>query len=262
MPGKLASPTQNLCPMNWLTIKLISSFLLPPLNFLILGILGLALLKARPAWGKKLLVLAIALMWLFSMPITGNLLGMLLEKDAAAAVVLPTSAQAIVVLGGGVYFGGPEFGAGTVRKDTLERLRYAAILHRRTRLPILVTGGDVEARGISEGKLMQRALEQDFQVPVQWVEDKSRDTIQNAAYSKKILDANGVKTILLVTHGWHMMRSRQLFEQAGFKVLPAGTGFHSLDHLTVIDFLPNVNGLDDSRIFFHEMIGLLWSAAH
>lgn len=243
--------------MNWLMIKLISAFLLPPLNFLLLGIIGLALLKARPAWGKKLLGLMIALMWLFSMPITGNMLDTLLEKDSAVAVKLPTDAQAIVVLGGGVSFGSPEY---TVSKDTLERLRYAAILHRHTRLPILVTGGDTEAGGVSEGGLMQKTLEQDFQVPAQWVEGKSHDTIQNAAYSKKILDANGVKTILLVTHGWHMARSRQLFERAGFKVLTAGTGFHSLDHLTVIDFLPNVEGLDGSRIFFHETIGMLWSA--
>lgn len=248
--------------MDWLTIKFISAFLLPPLNFLLLGIIGLALLKARPAWGRAVLMLAIALLWLFSMPITGNFLGMLLEKDSAAAVKLPTSAQAIVVLGGGVYFGGPEYENGTVSKDTLERLRYAAALQRRTRLPILVTGGDLQARGIAEGALMQRALEQDFQVPVQWVEDRSHDTIQNAAYSKTILDGHGVKTILLVTHGWHMPRSRQLFERAGFTVLTAGTGFHSLGRLTVIDFLPNADGLEDSRMFFHEMIGMLWSAAH
>lgn len=242
--------------MDWLTIKLISAFLLPPLNFLLLGSIGLALLKARPAWGKNLLALMIALMWLFSMPITGNALDMLLEKDSAGVVRLPTGAQAIVVLGGGISLGSPEY---TVSKDTLERLRYAAILHRRTRLPILVAGGDTEARGVSEGELMQKTLKQDFQVPVQWVEDKSHDTIQNAAYSKKILDTNGVKTILLVTHGWHMARSRKLFEQLGFEVLTAGTGFHDLGHLTVIDFLPNAEGLEGSRIFFHEMIGMLWS---
>jgi hypothetical protein len=29
--------------------------------------------------------------------------------------------------------------------------------------------------------------------------------------------------------------------------------------LTAIDFLPSVQGLEGSRIFFHEMIGLLWA---
>ncbi len=246
--------------MNWLTIKFISAFLLPPLNFLMLGLAGLALWKVRPRWSRALLALMVALMWIFAMPVTGNALDMLLERDSAHAVKLPTEAQAIVVLGGGVVFGSPEYENGAVDKDTLERLRYAARLQRQLQLPILVTGGDVEARGTSEGELMRDALVQDFQVPARWVEDKSHDTIQNAAYSKRILDAAGVKTILLVTHGWHMARSRRLFEAAGFKVITAGTGFHNLDRLHIVDFLPSADGLKDSRVFFHEMIGVAWSA--
>jgi uncharacterized SAM-binding protein YcdF (DUF218 family) len=246
--------------MNWLTIKCISAFLLPPLNFLMLGVIGLALWRTRPRWSRTLLALMVALTWIFAMPVTGNALDMLLERDSAHALQFPVDAQAIVVLGGGVVFGSPEYESGTVGRDTLERLRYAARLQRQLQLPILVTGGDVEARGTSEGELMRDALVQDFRVPVRWVDDKSHDTIQNAAYSKRILDAAGVKTILLVTHGWHMARSRRLFEAAGFRVITAGTGFHVLDRLHVVDFLPSAGGLKDSQIFFHEVIGMLWSA--
>ena len=51
------------------------------------------------------------------------------------------SAQAIVVLGGGLYFDTPEYGGDTVGGSTLERLRYAATIARKTNLPVLVTGG-------------------------------------------------------------------------------------------------------------------------
>lgn len=248
--------------MDWLTIKLISAFLLPPLNFLLLGIAGFVLLKRRPRWGKRLVGIALGLLWLFSMPITGSALGLMLEKEAAVAVTLPTRAQAIVVLGGGIYFGVPDYADGTVGKHTLERLRYAAVLQRRSGLPILVSGGDLQNRGISEAEIMQRVLEQDFRVPVRWAETRSHDTIQNALYSKRILDANRIKTILLVTHGWHMPRARRLFEQGGFEVITAATGFNTMDRVVVLDFLPNAEGLEDSRIFFHEVMGMLWAALH
>jgi uncharacterized SAM-binding protein YcdF (DUF218 family) len=109
---------------------------------------------------------------------------------------------------------------------------------------------------------MRRSLEEDYGVPVKWVESASTDTLQNATYGKKILEAAHVSTIVLVTHAWHMPRSKQLFEQVGFQVVPAATGFHSLNHLDVTDFLPNSDGLHASRLFWHEAIGMLWSRLH
>lgn len=248
--------------MSYWAIKFVSAFLLPPLNFLLLGFAGMALLRTRPAVGRGLITAMIALIWVFAMPVTGNALLIMLERDSAHRVEIPTRAQAIVVLGGGVYFDGPEYAGGTVGKETLERLRYAAILYHRTGLPILVAGGDAEGLGRPEAGLMKKVLEEDFKVPVQWTEIASTDTLQNAVFSKKILDANGVKTLLLVTHGWHMARSRQLFERSGLNVITAATGFHHIGSLTMIDFLPNVEGLYGSRVFFHEAIGMLWGYLH
>lgn len=196
------------------------------------------------------------------MPITGNALLIWMEKDSRGVVALPTKAQAIVVLGGGVYLDAPEYDGGTVGRETLERVRYAARLYHSTHLPILVTGGDVEGSGRSEAGLMKKTLEEDFKVPVKWAETASTDTIENVAYSKRMLAAAGVKRVLLVTHGWHMARSRQLFEQAGFEVTTAATGFHRFGPINALDFLPNVDGLYGSRLFFHELIGSLWGRLH
>jgi uncharacterized SAM-binding protein YcdF (DUF218 family) len=248
--------------LSYPTIKFVSAFLLPPLNFLLLAIVGLVLVRRRPVAGRHVLMAGIALLWVFSLPVVGNAMLMWLEDNSRHPVVVPASAQAIVVLGGGVYLDAPEYPGGTVGRDTSERLRYAARLYRLTGLPILVTGGDAGGRGVSEGGLMKQTLEKDFGVPVKWVESASTDTLQNAAYSKKLLDAAHIKTIVLVTHAWHMLRSKRLFEQAGFQVIPAAIGFHSLGHLDVTDFLPDSDGLHASRLFFHEAIGMVWASLH
>jgi uncharacterized SAM-binding protein YcdF (DUF218 family) len=137
--------------------------------------------------------------------------------------------------------------------------RYAAKLYRRTKLPILVTGGDPESSGAADAERMKKSLEEEFSVPVRWVEQNANDTIQNARFSAIILKANGIDSILLVTHGWHMARSKQLFERAGFKVIPAGVELHYGTGLTVLDFLPSARGLLDSGLFFHEVIGMAWA---
>jgi len=248
--------------VSYLGIKVVSAFLLPPLCFLLLGIVGLLSWRKWPVFARRAMLSMVLMLWIFSMPVVGNALLIVMERGSHGAVALPTRAQAIVVLGGGVYLDAPEYQGGTVGKETLERIRYAAKLYHLTRLPILVTGGDVEGSGFSEGGMMKKALEEDFNVPVKWAETASTDTIENVAYSKKMLEVDGVKTVLLVTHGWHMERSRRLFERAGFEVITAGTGFHRFGKINVLDFLPSVEGLYGSRLFFHEVIGSLWAKIH
>ena len=71
---------------------------------------------------------------------------------------------AIVVLGGGRYSAAPEFGQDVVGQSTLERLRYAARLHRQTDFPLLVTGGVPLNEAVSEAQLMAESLRNDFLV--------------------------------------------------------------------------------------------------
>ena len=246
--------------MNWLNTQLVSAFLLPPLCFLLFGLAGLFLWRRRPVAARRLVAFSMGLLWAFSMPLTGDTLLGLLESRALLADAARPGAQAIVVLGGGTNFDAPEFGGDTVNSATLERLRYAAALQRSSGLPLLVTGGDPRGRGVAEATLMAQVLKDEFGVPVRWVEAASDNTIQNAAYSRKLLADAGISTILLVTQGWHMPRGKMLFERAGLDVRPAGTGFQGRHRLTVLDFLPSSEGLRDSRIFFHEAIGLMWAS--
>jgi uncharacterized SAM-binding protein YcdF (DUF218 family) len=172
--------------------------------------------------------------------------------------VADKSGQAIVVLGGGTYFSAPEYGRDTVSTATLARLRYAAHLHRALDKPVMVTSGAPQGNPISEAEVMKQVLETDFRVPVQWSEGESRNTLENAELSHRVLSGAGIQSIYLVTHAWHMRRARLAFERAGFRVIPAGTEYATRFKLSLLDFIPSASALRDSSIFFHEAIGIGW----
>ena len=46
-----------------------------------------------------------------------------------------------MILGGGLRRSAPEYGGDTLGRLTLERLRYGAMLAKRTGLPVMVSGG-------------------------------------------------------------------------------------------------------------------------
>lgn len=243
--------------MEWVLRNAIASALLPPGILLVIGFVGLLLLARRPRAGVCLCAFAlIALYALSTRYVAIALLRSLEPAHRDPAVV--SGAGAIVVLGAGVYFNAPEFGADTVNAAALERLRYAAHLHRATRAPILVSGGSPEGAGTGDARHMKRVLEGDFQVPVTWIEDASRTTLENARYSHAILSAEGIRMVYLVTHAWHMPRARLAFEHAGFTVIPAATGYSTRFRLTALDFVPDARALRDSALYFHEMLGYAW----
>jgi uncharacterized SAM-binding protein YcdF (DUF218 family) len=245
--------------MSWLNAKFFSSFLLPPLNILLLGTIGLLLLKRRPFPGKLLIGLALVLLYFLSTPyFTARALN-LIEPDVSLEPGSRDQAQAIVVLGAGTYFQAPDYdGSDTVNRLGLERLRYAAHLYRATAKPILVSGGKPQGSTISEAEQIKSVLVNEFRIPVTWEEPASNTTLESAVNCGTILKAAGINRVYLVTHGWHMRRAVLAFEAAGFTVIPAPTGFTTLPTDPLEIYLPNPQGLFESYIFMHEVFGWLW----
>ena len=241
--------------MGWATI-LVSALLLPPLNLILLGAMGVLLLKRRPRTGKILVVSARALLYLLSTPFVAETA---LQKLETLPALKPfDSVQAIVVLGAGTYFNAPEYEGNTVNRLGLERIRYAARLHRLTRKPILTTGGAPLGSSSSEAAQMKDVLEKEFRVPVKWIEEASGNTRDNAYKSFAMLKKDGVSRIALVTHAWHMPRATREFEQAGFKVIPAATAYTTRYKTDLFAFIPTAGALQKSSFFFHEVIGMIW----
>jgi uncharacterized SAM-binding protein YcdF (DUF218 family) len=244
--------------MSWFYSNLIGAFLLPPFNLLLIAALGLWLWHKRPLIARLLLTVSVSLLWLLSTPYFAEALLHGLEGEPYANDTKKQQAEAIVVLGGGTYFHAPEYGGDTVSKDTLERLRYAAKLYRETLKPILVTGGTPLGNKLSEAEQMKQVLEHEFNVPVQWTEEASNNTLENARLSRPLLKQAGITRIYLVTHAWHMPRAVQLFQAEGFQVVPAPTAYTTRYQTDLFAFVPNAYALRDSRVFMHELFGMLW----
>jgi uncharacterized SAM-binding protein YcdF (DUF218 family) len=245
--------------MSWFATNFIATFLLPPLSLLFLLALGIVLPYRRRKLARLLIIAAFGLLWIASTPYFAEGALHLLEEHTAALDSSRQSAEAIVILGGGTYFTAPEYaGQDTIGDATLVRLRYGAKLQRETGKPILVSGGSPLGNGISEAQQMRVALEQDFRVPVRWTEDESDNTLENANHSFLILQQAGIRKIYLVTHAWHMPRAAEVFRRAGFQVVEAPTAFTTRYQNGLLTFLPQAGSLHDSKLFIHEVIGLLW----
>ena len=235
----------------------VAAFLLPPLAPLLVGLVGFLVRKSRPRLGFGLMVLGWGSIALLSTPFAGNGLLSLLEPPYDDPLTRP--ADAIVVLGAGIYFNAPEYGgADTVNNYALERLRYGAQLYRRSRTPVLVTGGAPQGNATPEATLMKALLEDEWGIPVAWSEDKSINTLENASLSNAILGPAGIRRIYLVTHGWHMPRARFAFERAGFEVIPAPTRYATRFRPGLFAFLPSGDGMFQSAIFCREVLGMIW----
>lgn len=127
------------------------------------------------------------------------------------------SPAALVALGAALRPGGRPSPALTRRIETAARLFAAG------RAPlVLVTGGATGAGPLSEAEAMRRALAA-LGVPEAaiLVEDRARDTLENARLSIPILRRAGVERAVLVTDRIHMPRALVLFRLLGMPAEPA-----------------------------------------
>jgi uncharacterized SAM-binding protein YcdF (DUF218 family) len=241
--------------------KLVSALLLPPLGPLLLIAAGLLLLRRHPRAGKLMawggLLTALLLVTPSSVgPLVHGLEGDFKPVDETKL----RQADAIVILGGGMRQYAPEFGGKTVNRLTLERLRYGAHLARRSGLPVMVSGGTTRpSQKETEAELMKATLEDDFRIPVKWMEARSRDTRENADFSAAELLPAGVHRIVLVTHAAHMQRSVEAFEHAGLQVMPAPTAYLSgpSGGDDTLAEMPSMNTAYAGWYAVHEWLGLL-----
>lgn len=238
--------------------RLLETLLFPPASFLLLLLFGTLLRYRWPRFGRTLQVLALLAFTAASMPAVGGALLWTLQTSGPLPADGPLpAADAIVVLSAEADRIGDEYGRPVAGPMTMQRLRYGAFLHRRTNLPLLLSGGVPDARSPALATMMADAARDEFRVPVRWVEDKSGDTWENAKYSAELLQAAGCKRILLVTSAWHMPRAAASFAAHGIDVVPAPTAFRAPAVEGWMVFLPHWAGLKDTNLALHEWGGRL-----
>lgn len=234
--------------------------LLPPVNLVLAILAGVALLRIVPRLARWLVGVAALALLVLAMPAVAGAMLCALERDLPMTPPADKPPGAIVILGADITRVEGAQPDATVGPMTLERLRAGAALQRKTRLPILVSGGQVGENEPPVAVLMRESLTRDFQVPVRWTEDRSRDTWQNARDSAVILRAAGIDSIYLVTHSWHVRRALIAFAATGIAVTAAPTPLDRPAAPILSDFVPRVRSWETSYYALHEWLGQAWYA--
>ena len=237
--------------MAWLK-ALLKALVLPPTGPLLLAAAGLWMSGRIPRAGRIVAWIGILLLLALSTPLVAFLLLRLVDTSPPLDVQRARGAQAIVILGGGIRRHAAEYGGDTLGHLTLERVRYGAQVARAIGLPVLVTGGSVFG-GEPEARLMQAALEREFDVRVRWAEIRSRNTHENAVRSAEILRAEHISRIVLVAHSFDMPRAKAEFAAQGIEAIPAPTGIPSAEFDTPLDALPSLAALQSSYLALYEI---------
>lgn len=255
---------------------ILAGLVLPPIPWLLLVLIG-ALWMRRHWWAGALLVtLGVTLEYLSFTPAAAEatvrwLLAPPPPLRDPAVALRPTPVpgkNVIVVLGGGrtPY---AEYHEVSLSSLAMERLRYGVWLSRETGLPLAFSGGIAPGAGggPTEAGIARRIAEQEFRLPLRWVEDRSGDTRENAIETVKLLQDGGIGRIVLVTHDLHMPRALRHFQRARdaaglrFDILPAPVGITEAGaSWSVHDWLPSPRGIARSRYAWREWLGLLAGA--
>jgi uncharacterized SAM-binding protein YcdF (DUF218 family) len=200
-----------------------------------LGIAGLVLLSWDPA------------VWLFSRP-----LEIWYEKRAFPSA----PADAIVVLAGSVDSPRRSRPYPLAAKDTYSNFQHAAWLFKHwAPRPVLACGGGGDSESYSQ--TMRHLLESEG-VPADmiWIEDRSRNTHENALLGYGVLKQRGISRIALVTDARSMVRAAASFRKQGLTVVPAPVQFY--DFPEPKDLLPNWQAIQSNGETAHELLALGW----
>ncbi|MGY0193565.1 YdcF family protein [Leptothrix sp. BB-4] len=254
----------------------LSALLLPPASPILLASAALLLRRRWPRRSLSALVVALALLWLGACGVTAQWLqDRVLQpppaldvnaRERLQASVRSADEVAIVVLGSGREARVEALdGAGNLTETALARLHHGLWLARRTSWPLAYSGGVGWAQldGPSEASIAARIAREDYGQPLRWIEDRSRDTRENAAATVALLRGAGVRQIVLVTHASHMPRALRAFREAAgpdLPVTPAPMGRLQPAERRLLDFLPDGSGARDVRRQLHELLGL-WLGA-
>ncbi len=92
------------------------------------------------------------------------------------------------------------------------------------------------------------------------LDSQSRNTYENAVYSKIICDSLKIQSpVVLITSAFHMKRSEAVFKKAGFSFVPFPCDYKVIPKKFSIGeyFIPRIELLEDWSYLIKEMVGLV-----
>jgi len=236
--------------------KVLPSFLLPVMLFILILIIGLIRKK------KSIIYAALGSLYVLSSPIFSENFFKLVEGIEYRKPISPLEqADAIVVLSGMLeinevgdssyiewgdpdrFFGGIDlFKAGKGRQ-------------------LVFTGGKMpwsKAKKTEGEVLKEYAISNGIPSEKIRVTKDVQNTADEAAAIKELIGPG--KRIILVTSAFHMYRAKRLFENQGFMVIPYRVDYRAAgnSNLTVMDFLPSAEYLELTEVGIREIIGRVY----
>lgn len=213
--------------------------------------------------GRWLLAAGVALWTLISLPLTARLAMLSLEGSSVASYDRPEGAEAIVVLSGYAYIADGLRPRAELAEDTLVRCLHAAQLYKQgPRCPVVLSGGRFDA---AAPEITLAALMRDFMVHLGvdqsdiLLEDRSRNTFENAKFSAEILHHRGICRAAVVTDAMHLRRAERCFRAFDIQPLAAGCRYRARQfRLSIMDFLPDPQAALRVQRAAHEWIGTAW----
>ncbi|RUY91667.1 MULTISPECIES: YdcF family protein [unclassified Mesorhizobium] len=237
-------------------------FFIQPLNlaiFLLLaGLLAVTIRRRRLAGAGS--VLAFLILALSAWTSLGAMMLNPLEERFQRPP-LPEKVDGIVVLGGG-FEGAINLARGGYELNSSgDRMVETAILARRfPTAKVVVSGGtgalflDGEGDAATAPRLLTAlGVAADRMI----LENKSRNTYENAVFTKELVTPKPGETWLLVTSAFHMPRAKALFDKAGFATVPWPVDYRTSGREGVGLFRDNpADSLQATTMAIREWIGL------
>jgi uncharacterized SAM-binding protein YcdF (DUF218 family) len=242
--------------------KILPLLVMPLSVTLTLAILAVLFLRyEKRLWAMVFLSASVVLLWVASTPIVASALYQRVESTypAAALEQIPVG-DCIVLLGGAV---GPPMPprVDIELNDAIDRVFQAAKLYRAGKgRVIIVTAGNQpwsESRWAEAELIRELLVEWGVPESAVMLEGSSRNTRENAVYSKNIIDAQQCTNTLLVTSAAHMPRAAAAFRSVGVEVTAISTDVRiaNVGRLTVGSFIPSAHALAMTSDAIREWIG-------
>lgn len=166
----------------------------------------------------------------------------------------------IVMLGGGATLDTPNlYGKGHLSGAAANRLLTCIQLYRKLQVPIILAGGQVTKTTGIEAEIAKMNLIDVGVLPNHiMIENKSRNTTENARYTKKIFVKYRFNRPIIVTSAFHMPRAVKQFAKVGIKVIPFPTDYrtNASARIGFSNFKPSAEALQMASMAIKEYIGL------
>jgi uncharacterized SAM-binding protein YcdF (DUF218 family) len=242
--------------------KILGFFAIPSDLVISIGLLGLLLLPTRFARaGRALAFASLIVLAILGLSPVGNALMIPLEDRFPRWDAARGAPDGIIVLGGAIS---PDVSAArdeVALNEAAERLTVAAELARRYPAARIVFSGGSGALIYDEGAEAPFALRllEDLGIPRAriLVEDRSRNTVENAIFSKALIQPKPGERWLLVTSAHHLPRAIGVFRKMGFAVEPYPVDWRTRGAADALHpFATLGDGLRRSDTAVREWVGL------